>query len=153
MSEDAPSDSQDLVPSEGQNNLAPVSRLIRRGLDDLCIDEGRMLRFPPDRSVGEIVITEGKWRGFVIGDARGDISVRAMLKKACQVSDDEMPPDQDLKWQLFVPEELSPVDLSPLQYLRPDDIQDLSVPLEPGRITCHGGQLAYLQHMTGLKKL
>jgi len=55
MSEDASSDSRALVPSEGQNNLAPVSGLIRRGLDDLVARNDRTLKFSPERSLGLLV--------------------------------------------------------------------------------------------------
>ncbi len=97
-----------LIPTGSAALTTRSSALVKRGLDTLALHRGRIVRFPPDRSMGDLKLYDPiKNVSQDLGEARGDVAVPPGMKLDLSVSDDAV------------------FDLSPLASLRPDDLRDL----------------------------
>lgn len=109
MSDKPESKATGLIPG-GNNSLTPRSfSLVRRGLEDLISKQARIIRFPPNRSMGTLHLWgKDNLRPIKKGpgvEARGAIAVPLGKEVELRVSDD------------------AASDLSPLSDLQADDLQ------------------------------
>lgn len=94
--------------------------------------EAHIIHFPIDRSLGKLYLSGGEPGDWVeFAEARGEIIA---------------PCNRDLQLEF---NRKQPIDLSPLAYLKPDDIQVLEV--SSTHVEDH--QIKYLQHLSGLRGL
>jgi len=106
-----------LIPTRNNSLTTRSSSLVRRGLEDLISQQARIVRFPPNRSMGTLYLwhKDVTWaealdlkKGQCV-DARGMIAVPVENKVKLQVSEE------------------AASDLSPLAALEAEDLQDLSL--------------------------
>jgi hypothetical protein len=109
-----------LLPAENTGLSTRSSALVKRGLETLALQQGRIVRFPADRSMGSFQLWDPQKNSTQTkGEARGDITVPPGMKLGLSISDEAI------------------FDISPLASLGPDDLQFLyffwpRVPLEDG---------------------
>jgi hypothetical protein len=120
----------DLVPAENRNRglTTRSSALVKRGLENLTSQGSRIIRFPPDYSIGKLYISDRA--NF---EARGRIEVPQEIKVLLEVSTDEL------------------TDLSPLSKLNANDLQGIRITDTKDLLT--NEHLENIKGLTGLVEL
>jgi Leucine Rich Repeat (LRR) protein len=132
----------DLVPTEKREMTRRSSALVRRGLEALSVQGRRIVRFPSDRSMGKLYISDKGLDPLLaqamlvfakdhLSDARGDVAIPSGKKLCLKVSDE------------------AAKNLSPFAALNPDDLDMLDL----GWTQVTDAELVNVNCLTGLKDL
>jgi Leucine-rich repeat (LRR) protein len=123
-----------LIPTGSTVLTTRSSALAKRGLETIASLRGRIVRFPPDRSMGKLWIYSSRDKVDQWTDAaRGDLTVPPGKKLVLSVSDEAIN------------------DLSPLASLRPDDLQGLII--WPSKVNLLDEDLVYITRLKFLEAL
>ena len=133
MSDEEKKNKSGLVSSGNRGLATRSSGLARRGLELLSSQQGRIIYFPADRSIGTLYVLDlydpdSDWEE--LGEALGSIKV---------------PMGKDL--HLYVSKE-AVTGFSPLSKLKPNDLQSLHLPTD-----ISDAELIHIQGLTGLRSL
>ena len=135
-----------LVPAENKALTTRSSALVKRGLEAIAARQPRIVRFPPDRSLGQYIIfdsdvnlsveTVSNWFGDSNGlkftaEAKGTVAVQPGQVLCLKVSD------------------LASKDISRFSTFNSNDVHTLLLDSP----WCGDGDLVFLQHLAGLKGL
>lgn len=135
MTDEQDSNAESLVVSGRRGVAVPSQGLVARGLRDLIAWAPRTVRFPPDRSMGTLLVLDrgapwyGAWES--LGGARGTVTVPEGKTVGLTVS----------------PE--GSTDLSPLAALAPNGLRALDL----AGTAVGDGELVHVQGLTGLEML
>ena len=126
------------VKSTNRGLMIKSSSLVKRGLMQLLEQESRTVRFPKDRSLGELYVRDVNSNDFLewefFGEAKGDVTV---------------PLSKDLQLNIRNIEEI-PLDLSPLKNLNSDDLYGLCLSFN---LRINDEDLINIQGLKNLKEL
>lgn len=132
MSDEQRPNQSGLVPSSSHVLTTRSSALVRRGLEALRTQQTRVLRFPPDRSMGILYVPRRSYyEELESWEARGNVTVPTEKKLTLDISDE------------------ASADLSPFAALAPDDLQALSL----AHSSVSNVELRHIGKLTGLQEL
>lgn len=132
MSDEQRPNQSGLVPSSSHALTTHSSALVRRGLEALRTQQTRVLRFPPDRSMGILYVPRRSYyEELESWEARGNVTVPTEKKLTLDISDE------------------ASADLSPFAALAPDDLQALSL----AHSSVSNVELRHIGKLTGLQEL
>ena len=122
-----------LIPTGSTALITRSSALVRRGLETIASFRGRIVRFPPDRSMGTLWIYSSRDKvDQRIDAARGDLTV---------------PRERSYVFQLVTKRSMT----FPLASLRPDDLQTLII--WPSKVNLLDEDLVHIRRLKFLEAL
>jgi Leucine-rich repeat (LRR) protein len=150
MSNDSDPKESDLVPAGNKALTTRSSALVRRGLETLAAQQPRIVRFPPDHSVGQYLIfdTDAVPPAAEVCSWLGGSSSSADHKIEEAKGAITLPPGKVLCLKV---NNSAAKDLSSLSRLNPQDVHTLVVDLSSTRVS--NEELKYTQSLSNLHRL